>query len=81
MPRTLLIRKAFLAPITWDARRGTIWQHRQCSTPGCTRGASWLIAPSATPEKRQSRFACNPCLEKKYAALARFLWAAPEVEA
>lgn len=67
-------RKAFEGPITWDARKGTIWQHRQCSTPSCTNGAHWLIAEALDAAKAK-RFACGSCLEKKYRLLERDIWA------
>lgn len=71
-------RKAFEGPITWEARRGTVWQHRGCSTPGCTAGAHWLIAETVEMPNRRARFACTPCLQKKYSHLERRLWYAPE---
>lgn len=78
-------RKAYLAPMMWEARKGTVWEHRACSTPGCVAAAHWMIAtgarPETTSERRRARFACEVCLKKKYRNLERRLWAAPEVPA
>jgi hypothetical protein len=62
-------RKAFRAPGgSWEVRRGTRWQHRQCSTPGCLETANWLIARSSFA-RGAVRWACDPCKAKKYADL------------
>lgn len=61
-------RKAFRVPgNSWEVRRGTRWQHRGCSTPGCTGTANWMIARN--PHDRPVRWACDPCKAKKYASL------------
>lgn len=61
-------RNAFPAPITWEARKGSRWQHRGCSTPRCTAVAHWLIAKSPD-DVRAVRYACDPCRAKTYSAV------------
>jgi hypothetical protein len=63
------LRKAFRAHgDAWNERRGTRFQHRQCSTPGCLAVANWLIAFSPF-ERGAVRYACKGCKAKKYATL------------
>lgn len=86
MPRRKT-RFAFLGPITWDARKGTRWESRGCSTntdPGrtdarCGGGGHWFIARS--PESPNGRFVCDGCRKSKYGHLEGRLWNVPEIRA
>ena len=72
-------RLALLGPVSWEGRKDTVWQHRDCSTSGCTSRAQWMIAEH--PHQTHARFACEACRQAKYPALQRRLWNAPEVSA
>lgn len=64
----LASRKAFRGPDSWEERRGTQFQNRNCSTSGCTTRAIWMIARNSF-DRGGVRYACAMCKAMKYGAL------------